>query len=89
MLNKLKKEVWQANMDLVRSGLVALTWGNASGISRADGLLVIKPSGVAYGGLKPSDMVVVDLEGKVVEGDKSPSSDTPTRACVSRSRFRK
>lgn len=78
MINDLKREVWQANVDLVRAGLVTLTWGNVSGISRADGLLVIKPSGVEYGGLRPEDMVVVDLEGKVVEGDKSPSSDTPT-----------
>jgi L-ribulose-5-phosphate 4-epimerase len=78
MLEELRKEVWQANLDLVRAGLVTLTWGNVSGISRADGLLVIKPSGVQYSALTPDAMVVVDLNGKVAEGNKRPSSDTPT-----------
>lgn len=78
MVDKLKREVWQANLDLVQAGLVTLTWGNVSGISRGDGVLVIKPSGVEYRGLTPDDMVVVDLEGRVVEGEKHPSSDTPT-----------
>jgi L-ribulose-5-phosphate 4-epimerase len=78
MLEELKKEVWQANLDLVKAGLVTLTWGNVSGISRAEGLLVIKPSGVDYLALTPDAMVVVDLDGKVVESNKRPSSDTPT-----------
>ena len=78
MLDELKREVWQANLNLVQAGLVTLTWGNVSGISRDDGLLVIKPSGVKYEGLRADDMVVVDLEGRVVDGDKRPSSDTPT-----------
>jgi L-ribulose-5-phosphate 4-epimerase len=78
MLEELKKEVWQANLDLVKAGLVTLTWGNVSGISRAEGLLVIKPSGVDYSALTPEAMVVVDLNGKVAEGNKRPSSDTPT-----------
>jgi L-ribulose-5-phosphate 4-epimerase len=78
MLEELKKEVWQANLDLVKAGLVTLTWGNVSGISRADGLLVIKPSGVDYSALTPDAMVVVDLDGKVAEGNNRPSSDTPT-----------
>jgi L-ribulose-5-phosphate 4-epimerase len=77
-LEELKKEVLQANLDLVKAGLVTLTWGNVSGISRADGLLVIKPSGVDYSALTPKAMVVVDLNGKVAEGNKRPSSDTPT-----------
>jgi L-ribulose-5-phosphate 4-epimerase len=78
MLEELKKEVWQANLDLVKAGLVTFTWGNVSGISHADGLLVIKPSGVDYSKLTPDVMVVVDLNGKVVESNKRPSSDTPT-----------
>jgi len=78
MLENLKKEVCQANLDLVKTGLVLLTWGNASGIDRESGLMVIKPSGVPYDNMKPEDMVVVDLEGKVVEGDFKPSSDTDT-----------
>ena len=78
MLEKLKKEVWQANLDLVRHGLVLFTWGNVSGVDREKGLAVIKPSGVSYDELKPADMVVVDMEGKTVEGEMNPSSDTPT-----------
>lgn len=78
MLEELKKEVWQANLDLVRHGLVLFTWGNASAIDREKGLVVIKPSGVSYDEMKPEDMVVVDLEGRVVEGRLKPSSDTPT-----------
>ena len=84
MLDKLKKEVWQANLDLVRYGLVILTFGNASGIDRKKGLVVIKPSGVSYDGMKPSDMVVVGLDGKVVEGTLNPSSDTPTHLALYR-----
>ena len=78
MLEELKKKVCKANLDLVKHGLVLFTWGNVSAIDRESGLVVIKPSGVSYDDMKPSDMVVVDLEGKVVEGDLNPSSDTPT-----------
>ena len=78
MLEALKEKVFQANLDLVKHGLVIFTWGNVSGIDRESGLVVIKPSGVSYDIMKASDMVVVDLDGKVVEGDLNPSSDTPT-----------
>ena len=78
MLDQLKKDVYQANIDLVNYGLVTLTWGNVSGISRSEGLMVIKPSGVNYDKLKPADMVVVDMNGQVVESNFRPSSDTPT-----------
>ena len=78
MLENLKEEVFKANLDLVKHDLVVLTWGNVSGIDRESGLLVIKPSGVSYDKMKASDMVVVDLDGNVVEGDLRPSSDTPT-----------
>ena len=78
MLEALKQEVFQANLDLVRHGLVILTWGNVSAIDRKSGLVVIKPSGVSYDSMKVEDMVVVDLEGNVVEGNLRPSSDTPT-----------
>lgn len=78
MLEELKQEVYEANMKLPKLGLVTFTWGNVSGIDREKGLYVIKPSGVPYDELKPSDMVVVNLKGEVVEGDYNPSSDTPT-----------
>ena len=78
MLEELKEKVCKANLDLVKRGLVIFTWGNVSAIDRESGLVVIKPSGVSYDNMKPSDMVVVDLDGKVVEGDLNPSSDTPT-----------
>lgn len=78
MLEKLKEEVYQANMELPRQKLITLTWGNVSGIDRESGLVVIKPSGVDYGVLKPEDMTVVDLEGNRIEGKYKPSSDTPT-----------
>ena len=78
MLESLKEKVCQANLDLVKHGLVTFTWGNVSAIDRGSGLVVIKPSGVSYESMTPSDMVVVDLEGKVVEGCLKPSSDTPT-----------
>ncbi len=85
MLEKLKKEVCAANLELVARGLVIETWGNASGIDRARGLVVIKPSGVAYSGMKPKHMVVVSLaDGKVVEGRLKPSSDTPTHLVLYR-----
>ncbi len=78
MLEALKKQVYEANMELPRRGLITYTWGNVSGIDRASGLFVIKPSGVDYDELKPEDMVVMDLDGNKVEGDYNPSSDTPT-----------
>lgn len=85
MLEALKEKVFQANLDLVKQGLVIFTWGNVSGIDREKGLVVIKPSGVSYDTMKASDMVVVSLEtGKVVEGDLNPSSDTPTHLVLYR-----
>jgi L-ribulose-5-phosphate 4-epimerase len=78
MLENLKEQVLRANRELVNAGLVTLTWGNVSGISREEGLVVIKPSGVEYDGMKAADMVIVDLYGTVVEGTLRPSSDTPT-----------
>lgn len=78
MLEALKETVCEANLELSRRGVVLYTWGNVSGIDRARGLVVIKPSGVPYQGMQPSDMVVVDLEGHIVEGTLRPSSDTPT-----------
>ena len=77
-LKNLKKAVTKANIDLVQLGLVALTWGNVSAIDRSEGLVVIKPSGIDYSKMTDEDMVVVDLEGKVVEGKWRPSSDTAT-----------
>ena len=85
MLERLKREVCRANLDLVKAGLVVETWGNASGIDRQRGLVVIKPSGVPYAGMTPRQMVVVSLEsGKVVEGRFKPSSDTPTHLVLYR-----
>ena len=78
MLEQLKEKVCEANLDLVRHGLVIFTWGNVSAIDRALGRVVIKPSGISYDRMKPEDMVVVDLDGRVVEGSLNPSSDTPT-----------
>lgn len=78
MLNELREQVCQANLELYRSGLVRLTWGNVSGIAREQGVFLIKPSGVDYAELKPEHLVAVDLEGRVVEGRLRPSSDTPT-----------
>lgn len=78
MLEELKEKVLRANLDLVKHGLVIFTWGNVSAIDRESGLVVIKPSGVSYDDMKASDMVVVDLDGNVVEGGLRPSSDTPT-----------
>ena len=84
-LDALKEEVFQANLELVRQGLVIYTWGNASGIDRQQGLVVIKPSGVSYEHMTAADMVVVDLlSGKVVEGNLNPSSDTPTHLVLYR-----
>ena len=78
MLENLKKEVLEANLLLPKFGLVTFTWGNVSAVDRESGLVVIKPSGVPYETLKVEDLVVVSLEGKIVEGNKRPSSDTPT-----------
>lgn len=78
MLEALKETVCEANLELSRRGVVLYTWGNVSGIDRERGLVVIKPSGVPYQGMRSSDMVVVDLEGRIVEGTLRPSSDTPT-----------
>lgn len=78
MLEELKKRVCECNLALVKHGLVVLTWGNVSAIEREKGLVVIKPSGVSYDNMTPDDMVVVNLDGKVVEGKYRPSSDTPT-----------
>jgi len=77
-LDALRQAVWEANMRLAESGLVKLTWGNVSGISRADGVFLIKPSGVPYATLRPEHLVAVDLDGNRVEGTLNPSSDTPT-----------
>ena len=82
MLSELKQAVLEANLELVRLGLVIFTWGNVSGIDREKGLIVIKPSGVSYDRMKAADMVVVDLEGNVVEGHLKPSSDTPTHVVL-------
>jgi len=84
MLESLKAEVFKANLDLVKHGLVIFTWGNVSAIDRPTGLVVIKPSGVSYEEMKADDMVVVDLEGKIVEGKLKPSSDTATHLALYR-----
>jgi L-ribulose-5-phosphate 4-epimerase len=78
MLEELKESVYKANLDLVDNGLVIHTWGNVSGRDFESGLIVIKPSGVSYDSMKADDMVVIDIDGKVIEGVKTPSTDTPT-----------
>ncbi|MBR4727559.1 MAG: L-ribulose-5-phosphate 4-epimerase [Clostridia bacterium] len=78
MLEALKEQVWRANLDLVEYKLVLFTWGNVSAIDRESGRVVIKPSGVDYAQMQPSDMVVLSLDGDILEGDLNPSSDTPT-----------
>ena len=78
MLEELKKQVYEANMELPRYGLVTFTWGNVSGIDKETGLFIIKPSGIDYDKLTPEDMVVMDLQGNRIEGHYKPSSDTPT-----------
>ncbi|MEK4512254.1 L-ribulose-5-phosphate 4-epimerase [Paenibacillus sp. FSL K6-2524] len=85
MLEALKQQVLEANLELPKYGLVTFTWGNVSGIDRESGLFVIKPSGVPYEDLRAEQMVVVDLEGNVVEGDLRPSSDTPTHMVLYKS----
>lgn len=81
-MQQLKQQVYDANMDLPRYGLVTFTWGNVSAIDRVRGRMVIKPSGVAYDVMQPEDMVVVDLEGNVIEGRWNPSSDTATHLAL-------
>ena len=78
MLEELKKQVYEANMLLPKHHLITFTWGNVSGIDREKGIFAIKPSGVEYDALKPEDMVLVDLDGKKVEGELNPFSDTET-----------
>lgn len=78
MLEDLKEKVFEANLQLVKYGLVVLTWGNVSAIDRTENLVVIKPSGVPYDTMKAADMVVMDLNGNKIEGELNPSSDTPT-----------
>ena len=82
MLEILKQRVFEQNLALVKHGLVVLTWGNVSAKDEESGLVVIKPSGVPYGEMKAEDMVVVDLDGNVVEGKYKPSSDLPTHLCL-------
>jgi L-ribulose-5-phosphate 4-epimerase len=82
MLTDLKQRVWQANQQLVKNGLVCLTWGNVSGIDRDRGYVAIKPSGVSYDILKGEDIVIVDMEGNIVEGSLNPSSDTPSHLAL-------
>lgn len=84
MLEELKEQVLQANLQLPKHDLVTFTWGNVSGLDRESGLVVIKPSGVSYDSMTAADMVVVDLDGKVVEGTWKPSSDTPTHVALYR-----
>ncbi len=84
MLEELKQKVTEANLDLVKHGLVIFTWGNVSAIDREKELVVIKPSGVSYEEMKPADMVVLNMYGKVVEGTLKPSSDTPTHLILYR-----
>lgn len=82
MLELLKEQVCKANLELPKYGLITFTWGNVSGIDREKGLVVIKPSGVSYDNMTADDMVVVDLEGNIVEGKYKPSSDTPTHIAL-------
>lgn len=84
MLDELKEQVCRANLDLVTHGLVIFTWGNVSGIDREKGLVVIKPSGVSYDNMKPEDMVILDLDGNIIEGKYKPSSDTATHLVLYR-----
>jgi L-ribulose-5-phosphate 4-epimerase len=84
MLQELREQVLEANLELVRRGLVLYTFGNASGISRAEGLVAIKPSGVSYEGMRPEHLVIADLEGRIVEGILRPSSDLDTHLALYR-----
>ena len=78
MLDKLRKEVYEANMELPKRNLVTFTWGNVSGIDRETGIVLIKPSGVEYDELTPDKLVALDLDGNIIEGSLNPSSDTKT-----------
>ena len=84
LLEKLREEVLCANLDLPKHGLVTFTWGNVSGIDRESGLMVIKPSGVSYEAMRVTDMVVLNLQGEIVDGTLRPSSDTPTHLVLYR-----
>jgi L-ribulose-5-phosphate 4-epimerase len=84
MLDELREEVFAANQELVRSGLVVFTFGNASGFDRSSGKVVIKPSGVPYDAMRPDDLVITDLDGKICEGNLRPSSDLPTHLALYR-----
>jgi L-ribulose-5-phosphate 4-epimerase len=84
MLDSLRTEVFEANLEIVRRGLVLYTFGNASGIARDQGLIVIKPSGVPYENMSPADLVIADLDGRIVEGSLKPSSDLATHAALYR-----
>ena len=84
MLKELRRQVLEANLELHRQGLVVYTWGNVSGIDRSLGLVVIKPSGVAYESMTAEQMVIVNLEGELVEGNLRPSSDLPTHLALSK-----
>ena len=84
MLEQLKMQVYEANMELPRQKLVTHTWGNVSGICRETGLVVIKPSGIPYNALTLEDLVVVDLQGNRIHGKRNPSSDTPTHLALYR-----
>ena len=84
MLEKLKQEVLEANLLLPKYGLITLTWGNVSGFDKTSGLVAIKPSGVSYDVMKVEDIVLVDLNGKIIEGKLNPSSDTPTHLALYR-----
>lgn len=84
MLEELKHEVLEANLDLARLGLVTLTWGNVSGICRSEGIVAIKPSGVLYDVMTANDIVLIDMDGRIVEGTLRPSSDAPTHLALFR-----
>src|ERR1039457_5737949 len=84
MLEELRKQVLEANLELVRRGLVLYTFGNASGISRAEGLVAIKPSGVPYEWMRPEDLVITERDGRTVEGTLRPSSDLATHLVLYR-----
>jgi L-ribulose-5-phosphate 4-epimerase len=84
MLEQLKSEVCKANLDLVSHSLVIHTWGNVSARDKANGLIVIKPSGISYSSMKPSDMVVIDIDGNIIEGKYRPSTDAPTHLVLYR-----
>lgn len=85
MHESLKKDVYKANTDLVKHGLVVFTWGNVSAIDRKNGVVIIKPSGISYDEMTAEDMVIVDMDGNIVQGNLKPSSDTPTHLALYKS----